>query len=293
MALAVRASVIVPVYADWKRLGLCLDALSAQTLRSDEFEILIVNNEAEPRRPLGPMPANARLLHEPRPGSYSARNRAIEEARGEFLAFTDSDCVPDPDWLNSALRRLERQPAARVTGPVRIFREPGGGRQAYLYDRFNAFQQPLFVKLGYCVTANLVAPRSLFERVGRFNAEMMSGGDREWGLRATAAGVPLLFDENVIVGHPARASVGQILSRKRRIAGAEALRKRDSTAKYVLVRLMPPGLGPIRNARRMAGARALSPLDAASLYLVNWAVRLSEAFEFLLVRLGAKGSNRA
>jgi glycosyltransferase involved in cell wall biosynthesis len=56
---------------------------------------------------------------EPRQNIALARNRAIEHARGEFIAFIDDDEFPAPDWLSRMLAVLEETCASGVLGPVR------------------------------------------------------------------------------------------------------------------------------------------------------------------------------
>lgn len=278
-------SVIIPVYGDWERLSHCLAALERQSLPKDRFEIIIVNNEAE-ARPLPPQaPSNARILHEPTPGSYAARNAGVAAASGKYLAFTDSDCLPEPDWLKNGVAALEVNPGARVTGPVRIFAEPGVGRYALAYDRHLAFPQKEFVASGTCVTANLMVERAVFDRVGPFDL-CFSGGDLLWNRRAQAAGVPILFREEVSVGHPARRSVRDILRKKRRAAGS--LRREVPLGRLAVEALKPP----VRRVM-MLRSRGVGWKEAVPIFAILWlgrAIRLQEA---AFVRWGLKKPNRS
>jgi glycosyltransferase involved in cell wall biosynthesis len=285
-------SVIVPVYRDWERLALCLDALSRQTLDHERFEIIVANNEAEASHGAEDLPRNARLVHEPTPGSYAARNTAVKAARGAILAFTDSDCVPSPQWLERALTILKAHPGARVTGPVTIFREAGASAIAFTHDFHTAFKQKEAVGLGRCATANLIVERSVLDFVGPFNEALVSGGDTEWGDRAHKAGVPIVYDEQVAVGHPARRSVAEIVSKRRRLAGSIALRKGYPTWRYFLYRLLPP----FRHFwRSVIGFKRgpLRPLDWVLLFFVHWRGQFAEGLEFLMVRKGWKAPNRS
>ena len=288
--MTIRISVIIPVYQDWKSLERCLDALERQTLPPEQFEIVVVNNEAEDSAPLGRLPGNARTVHEPRPGSYAARNRGVAVSTSEFLAFTDSDCVPSPGWLEHGLAILESNSGTRVTGPVPIFRPPGGSYSAYLYDLHTGFHQQWAVEQGRCATANLLVARHVFDRVGPFNPALVSGGDMEWGTRAADMGVPIVYGEAVVVEHPARGSLGAIFRRRRRFAGSDAVRSSQATYRYVVARLVPP-LTVYREMRARRGAQLLIR-DRALLFLMHWATRVGEAQEFLFVRLGLKRPNR-
>jgi len=61
-----------------------------------------------------------RLLQESKPGVSHARNLAIQEARGDWIAFTDADCVPTPTWIQGLVQcAAENQEASFVVGPIR------------------------------------------------------------------------------------------------------------------------------------------------------------------------------
>src|ERR1041385_9155423 len=107
-------SVVIPVLGDAERLALCLDALDRQTLPANRFEVIVVDNASDRDEAIAAVVAEHaprfRLLHEPRPGSYAARNRAIADARGTIIAFTDADCIPRPDWLERGIAALHAAP---------------------------------------------------------------------------------------------------------------------------------------------------------------------------------------
>jgi glycosyltransferase involved in cell wall biosynthesis len=93
-------SVIVPVWNGEARIGQCIEALKNQTLRADLFEIIVIDNgSTDSTVSVVARHSDVILLQEPQPGSYAARNAGLTRARGEYVAFTDSDCTPQKDWL--------------------------------------------------------------------------------------------------------------------------------------------------------------------------------------------------
>ena len=81
-------SVIVPVFNAAKYLERCIRALLSQTLPTDRYEILMVDNNSTDQsaaiiRSFDPV----KLLNEPEQGSYAARNRGIREAHGARAAY--------------------------------------------------------------------------------------------------------------------------------------------------------------------------------------------------------------
>jgi glycosyltransferase involved in cell wall biosynthesis len=85
-----------------------------------DWEFLIVNNgstddtEAVVARFAGQMPL--RCINEPKAGLSNARNRGLEEARGDYIIWTDDDVVPHEDFLPAYLRAFKANPDAVVFG---------------------------------------------------------------------------------------------------------------------------------------------------------------------------------
>ena len=88
-------SVIIPVFND-PRLEHCLQALSKQTVAHDEF--IVVDNGSDARSVIDTdrFP-EVRVIREDRPGSYIARNPGVRAPSGSVIAFTNADCLPEPD----------------------------------------------------------------------------------------------------------------------------------------------------------------------------------------------------
>lgn len=212
-----RISVLIPVYRDWPRLRLCLEALARQTWPREDFEIIAINNDVAPPPADFALPPGVRLLHEPRGHSYAARNAGLALARGEVLAFTDADCQPEPDWLAAGWAALQPEDVHLVGGRIGILIEQPG--LVADYDRVFAFPQERYVSQGTSVTANLLVKRAVFEAIGPFNADLQSSGDFELCRRAGQAGYRLVYSAEAAVLHPARESVSALLRKNRRVAG--------------------------------------------------------------------------
>jgi GT2 family glycosyltransferase len=136
------------------------------------------------------------------------------------LAFTDSDCIPDPHWLQEgvkALRKINNQ--GMVAGEVEVVFNRDNEYSVYeLYDTVCSFRQQEFLEhRKYAVTANLFVSKQVVERVGCFNPELTSGGDCEWGNRVYRHGVPQRFCKLAAVKHPARNTFRQVLDKSLRV----------------------------------------------------------------------------
>lgn len=241
--MTVAASVIVPTYRDWDSLAGCLTALAKQDLNTDEFEIIVANNNPESAIPASlPLAPNMHVIWERKAGSYAARNAAIKKARGRYLFFTDADCRPAPTWLSRGIRLFEEDEGRRrIAGAIAVAPRSGRWNGWSVFDRTFRLRQDRYARRGAAVTANLAVERSLFDEVGLFNEASFSGQDMEWNRRATAAGMPLTFDLDMRVDHFARDSFSDCAGKVRRIAGARytakshrPLGKRMPRLKYLL-----------------------------------------------------------
>jgi len=259
-------SVIIPVYNDRDSLRVCLEALARQTLPAERWEAVVVDNGS--REPIAgvvaPFPF-ARLLTETLPGSYAARNRGLSEARGTWLAFTDADCRPRPDWLEAGARMLgERGGPVVLAGRVEVTaRDPEHTTPAEEYELALAFtQRSNAERKHFSVTANMFTTRAAFDRAGLFDARLKSGGDKEWGQRAFARGVPVVYCDAAVVEHPARRELSALCKKRARQAGgllALTRQKYPAPLAFLLVagkQAVPKLLVPAAKDRRGLLARA-------------------------------------
>ncbi len=219
-------AVVIPHYGDLARLGTCLAALAPQLDAAAGRAEAVVADNGTPGG-LGGLPAEfpaVRFVTEPEKGAAAARNRGVAETSAPHLAFLDCDCVPDPDWLETALALAEAPGTADLSGGrVDVFDEtppPRSGAEAF--ETVFAFHQRDYVeRKGFSVTANLLTRRDVFEATG----PMVVGEaeDVDWCHRATAKGYRLAYEDRLRVRHPTRSDWAA-LERKWRRTTAERFR---------------------------------------------------------------------
>lgn len=215
-------SVVIPVYNDSERLRVCLRALQEQTYPHAKYEVIVVDNNSEESIEEVVYPfSQAILTSEKKSGSYAARNRGISVAKGEVLAFTDSDCIPAANWLETGVSNLLSVPnCGLVGGKIEIFfKNPNCPTTVEVYDSIMHLQQKRYVEIcHYGATANVFTLRKVFDKVGMFDSNLRSGGDREWGERVFNQGFQLVYADDCWVAHPARYSIGQLIRKVIRIS---------------------------------------------------------------------------
>ena len=123
-----RVSVIVPVYQVEAYLPACLDSILAQTFR--DFELILVDDGTRDGCPAimdayAARDARIRLLHKENGGLSSARNAGLDVARGEYIAFVDSDDTVEPTLLEDTVRAADETGAEQVLFNYRLVDENG------------------------------------------------------------------------------------------------------------------------------------------------------------------------
>lgn len=206
-------------------LRLCLDALVA--LDYEPLELLVIDNapsDDSTERLVRRYP-QVRYVREPRPGLNWARNRAIIEAGGEILAYTDDDVVVDAGWARAlADIFVENAEVMAVTGLVvpyeleaesqALFEQYGGFGRGYERQWYRVSREDgeltarLYGWTGRFGTgANMAFRRSLFAQIGHFDPALdvgtvtNGGGDLEMFFRVLKGGHLLAYEPAAIVRH--------------------------------------------------------------------------------------------
>jgi glycosyltransferase involved in cell wall biosynthesis len=244
-------SVIIPVLNDRDRLEICLQALAQQTYPKELYETIVIDNgSAESIKELVEKFPQVFLTYEHQRGSYIARNQGISLAKGEILAFTDSDCIPASNWLETGVKKLLATPnCGIVAGRIKVlFQDINHPTAVEAFDiTFNLQQQKYVEKDRYGATANLFTFKKIFEEVGYFNASLKSGGDAEWGKRVFASGYSVIYADDASVEHPARNSLAQLTKKVIRQTGGSYDRDRK---RETLITFLSGFKPPLRSAYR-------------------------------------------
>ncbi|MCF6158758.1 MAG: glycosyltransferase [wastewater metagenome] len=207
-------------------LARCLDSLNC--LDYPALDILIVDNapsDDTTKQLIHTRYSNVRYICEPRPGLDWARNRAILEARGDIIAYTDDDVVVDPGWIKALATVFAENPEVMaVTGLVVpyeleteaqiLFERYGGFTRGFICKRYRAERnsrmqlKTYYGNVGQFGTgANMAYRRSLFDKIGYFDPALdvgtatNGGGDLEMFFRVLKEGYTLFYEPNALVRH--------------------------------------------------------------------------------------------
>ena len=264
---------------------MCVAALHRQTWPSDRMEIIVADNNSACGLDavLGAAPG-CRVVHAPIQGAGPARNAGVAASRGEILAFIDSDCDPQPDWVENGVRALAAYDFAG--GHVETTpRNPARPTPVEAWEMVFGFDFERYILAeGYTGSGNMWVWRHVFDAVGGFRSGVAE--DMDWSFRARAAGYRLGYERKAVVSHLARAHWSDLLIRWRRVLAEHYSLTREKP--LGLIRWlawtagMPLSIGPhlirvLRSGRlpdRQAKVAAVSVLVAHRLWRTGFMMRL-------------------
>ena len=107
---------MVCAYNAERTMEACLASL--EVLNYPDYEVIVVNDGSRDRTlEIAESYSYCRIISQPNRGLSVARNVGAEAATGEIVAYTDSDCVADPDWLTYLVAKMEASGLAACGGP--------------------------------------------------------------------------------------------------------------------------------------------------------------------------------
>lgn len=203
-----RTSVIIPTYNSEAVIGRALVALYSGDKTPDE--VIIADGCSHDRTVELASAFPVRVFPNPKVHAAAARNVGIAQATGDVIAFTDSDCVPQPDWLALIARRFSVRPELVGLGGRMLALPPSNDIEEFSGHVFlnEIMRYPTAPSemtrrtlAGAFITANCAYRRSVLEEVGGFRDEFGNNAediDLYWRLVGRA---PLYYDPEVIVYH--------------------------------------------------------------------------------------------
>ena len=220
-----KVAVIVPVRDDPDGLESLLRCIAAQDFPSERTLVFVAVDGGDPAT----MAVAERFGHTPiaitpARGSYNARNVALAQLPDDVdvVAFTDGDCLPAPGWITGHIAALGSADMSGGAIDVTLSAKP---HPAELVDKTRHLQQRGYVtRDNYAATANLAVRRAVVDDM-QFDSSLQTGGDVEFGRRATAAGYRLVYSPEALVAHPARETTAELMRKIDRICNGMAARE--------------------------------------------------------------------
>jgi O-antigen biosynthesis protein len=219
-----RVSVVVCAYNAERTIDRCLASLAV--LNYPDYEVIVVNDGSRDRTlEIAESYEYCRIISQPNKGLSVARNVGAEAATGEIVAYTDSDCVADPDWLTYLVAKIEASNLSACGGPnfpppeddlvaAAVAVAPGGPTHVLISDEVAE----------HIAGCNMAFRREVLLRVGGFDPIYHAAGDDVdicW--RFQDAGYTIGFSPAAVVWHFRRNTVTAYCAQQRGYGKAEAL----------------------------------------------------------------------
>ena len=218
-----QVSVVVCAYNAERTMAPCLASL--EKLNYPNYEVIVVNDGSTDRtREIAERYDGIRLINQENRGLSAARNVGIAAATGEIVAFTDSDCVADPDWLTYLVATFLRSGWSAVGGPnfpppedslvpSAVAVSPGGPTHVLLNDEVAE----------HIPGCNMAFRKSALEEINSFDPVFRAAGDDvDLCWRLQNQGCQIGFSPAAVVWHFRRNTVKAYLNQQRGYGKAEA-----------------------------------------------------------------------
>jgi len=281
-----KVSIIFPAYNSEKNISNLITSLLQQDYPKNLMEIVVIDNNSTDRTREMVKRFSVKLLEEKKiQSSYAARNKGIENAKNEILAFIDSDCIATKEWLKEGVRPIIEDKADLVGGKVEFYFSKGK-TASELYDSITNMQIKDNIKeRNVAKTANLFTKKEIFNKIGLFPNYVKSGGDVQWTNKATRKGFSLVYAPKAIIMHPAR-SLKDLLKKQYRVGkGMMHILIQEGRSKlkilFAIFRLLlPPRLFSIK---KMISQRGITEMNEKiiKMWWVSYLCNISTAMGIL------------
>jgi glycosyltransferase involved in cell wall biosynthesis len=195
--------VIVPAYNAATTLHSCLEALVHQSVPRENYEIVVVDDGSTDTTSSIAKIFDVHYVFQPNQGPATARNNGARMAQGDFILFTDSDCLPEYIWIEEMVRPFVDPEVVAVKGAYRTRQRELAARfaQAEFEDRYDLLEQSLSIDM--IDTYSAAFRKNVFLQVGGFDQgfPVADNEDTELSYRLAAAGHKLVFNSKARVYH--------------------------------------------------------------------------------------------
>jgi len=199
-------SVIIPFYGDKNYLKKCLTGLKSQ-VNNIPFEVIIVasGNDAEVKQLADSLENSTLITSASQLYPGKARNIGIRNSKGKFLAFIDSDCVPESNWISQIYLSLKGENKI-VIGPVinlYPFHPVASVDNLLQFSDFQKYRPS--ENISHFPACNLGMTRELCIKAGEFPEDIITGEDVKFSESAiNNCEGKILYNKRLIVKHSGR-----------------------------------------------------------------------------------------
>jgi len=179
-------SIVIPVYNGMRTIRNCLDAILAVDYPQNRYEVIVVDNNSRDGTPEVVKHYPVKLVYETKlQGPHAATNTGLREVKGEIVVFTDSDCVPEKEWLRRMVAPFEDPDVVAVGGQIEPY-EPQTRVERFLGNEIRPFNNCVEMAPGFpksVLTGNAAYRTQAVMDVGMFNPNLYTGSEVDMAWR--------------------------------------------------------------------------------------------------------------
>jgi glycosyltransferase involved in cell wall biosynthesis len=165
-------SVIIPTYNAGALIAQTLDSVLAQTYQPHEIVVIDDGSTDDTGRVLGAYEGRLRILEQENAGVARARNRGIESATGDWLAFVDADDLWRTDKLEIQIRSLSNQRWSHTNSLYFGHNQDGRTSRSDLVPQYGGWVHDRLIVANFITTSTVLIEKSLFLEHGGFDESM-------------------------------------------------------------------------------------------------------------------------
>ncbi|MBN1899779.1 glycosyltransferase [Candidatus Sumerlaeota bacterium] len=200
-------SIVIPAYNCEKSIAKCLDSLFK--IKYPHYEIIIVNDgSTDSTGEILKRYGSIRVITIENSGPSKARNIGTREAKGDFIAYTDSDCIVSPEWLDELYKGFQDERTAGVGGDQQSPEdETFFGKNIQDFMKAVGFVSDYMktgdklIKTRHNPTCNVMYRKKVLLDAGLFDEKLWPGEDVDIDLKITRSGYDLYFNPRSVVYH--------------------------------------------------------------------------------------------
>ncbi|MCI0395412.1 MAG: sugar transferase [Chloroflexi bacterium] len=194
-------SVVIPAHNAARTIGDCVQAICRQTLGSDQYEIIVVDDGSSDETARLAAAAGATVIRQARSRPAAARNTGIQAARGEIVCFTDADCFPRPDWLVEIATPFANPDIVGGKGTYATHQPELVARfvQIEYEDKYDRLRKQR--RIDFIDTYSAAYRRSVLLANDGFDENFPYLEDQELSFRLAARGYEMVFQPSAVVYH--------------------------------------------------------------------------------------------
>lgn len=207
-----KVSVIVLTKNSVKTIGSCLNSIFQQTLSPDEVLIIDGISQDGTLEVIKEYPV--KLVSEPNLGYGFARNVGLTTASGEIVAFVDSDCVLEKNYLKELIAVLTSKQDIAGVGGIVYSKERNYISESFNVRLFGISSFETEIREVDSISGGTCAyPKDLLIKVGGFNSEIKGGEDFELNFRLRKSGYKLLVVPSARTYHYHPTSISRLITK--------------------------------------------------------------------------------